>query len=216
MQTTKSVIISCAGIGSRLGLGTTKALIELEGKTLIHWQLDLFRNVQDIRVVVGFQAAEVVAEVRKYRPDAVFVYNHNYFSTKTGASYFLGARHGCEYSIEVDGDLIIHPEDATRLLALDEEWIAYADKHSEDAVFVNVDSNGNVISFSREDGDFEWTGPCCLKRNRVIYSPDNVYNQLENYLPLKGIKIRACDIDTYRDYERAKNLIKEWNLQDEC
>ena len=38
MQTTKSVIISCAGIGSRLGLGTTKALIKIDGKSIIQWQ----------------------------------------------------------------------------------------------------------------------------------------------------------------------------------
>ena len=77
MQTTPSVILSCAGIGSRLGLGKTKALIDIGGKTLIHWQLDLFRDVQDIRIVVGFQANDVIEEVRKYRPDAIFVYNHN-------------------------------------------------------------------------------------------------------------------------------------------
>ena len=44
MQTTKSVIISCAGIGSRLGLGTTKALIKIDGKSIIQWQLELFRK----------------------------------------------------------------------------------------------------------------------------------------------------------------------------
>ena len=52
MQTTKSVIISCAGIGSRLGLGTTKALIKIDGKSIIQWQLELFQEVKDIRVVV--------------------------------------------------------------------------------------------------------------------------------------------------------------------
>ena len=156
MQTTKSVIISCAGIGSRLGLGTTKALIKIDGKSIIQWQLELFQEVKDIRVVVGFQAAEVIAEVRKYRPDAVFVYNHNYFDTKTGTSYYLGARHGAEYSIEIDGDLLIHPEDAKMLLELDGEWIAYADKSSEDAIYVKINEAGEVIGFSREEGDYEY------------------------------------------------------------
>ena len=210
MQTTKSVIISCAGIGSRLGLGTTKALIKIDGKSIIQWQLELFQEVKDIRVVVGFQAAEVIAEVRKYRPDAVFVYNHNYFDTKTGTSYYLGARHGAEYSIEIDGDLLIHPEDAKMLLELDGEWIAYADKSSEDAIYVKINEAGEVIGFSREEGDYEWTGPCCLKREHVIYSLENVFNQLESYLPIKGIKIRARDIDTYNDYVNAIEFIKQW------
>ena len=210
MQTTKSVIISCAGIGSRLGLGTTKALIKIDGKSIIQWQLELFQGVKDIRVVVGFQAAEVIAEVRKYRPDAVFVYNHNYFDTKTGTSYYLGARHGAEYAIEVDGDLLIHPEDVKMLLELDGEWIAYADKSSEDGVYVKVNEAGEVIGFSRQDGDYEWTGPCCLKRKNVIYSSENVFNQLESHLPMRGIKIRARDIDTYNDYINAIEFIKTW------
>lgn len=210
MQTTKSVIISCAGIGSRLGLGTTKALIKIDGKSIIQWQLELFQEVKDIRVVVGFQAAEVIAEVKKYRPDAVFVYNHNYFDTKTGTSYYLGARHGAEYAVEIDGDLLIHPEDAKMLLELDGEWIAYADKSSEDGVYVKVNEAGEVIGFSRQEGDYEWTGPCCLKRENIIYSSEYVFNQLESHLPMRGIKIRARDIDTYNDYINAIEFIKTW------
>ena len=53
MQTAQSVVISCAGIGSRLGLGTTKALLEIEGRSLIALQLDFFRDVEDVRGVVG-------------------------------------------------------------------------------------------------------------------------------------------------------------------
>ena len=111
MQTAKSVVISCAGIGSRLGLATTKALVEIDGMTVIARQLQALRGVKDIRVVVGYQAGDVIAEVRRYRPDAVFCYNHDYFSTKTGASFYLGARHGRDYAIELDGDLLIHPDD---------------------------------------------------------------------------------------------------------
>ena len=65
MQATQSVVISCAGIGSRLGLGTTKALINIHGKSLIRWQLELFQDVEDIRVVVGFEAQDVIEEVRR-------------------------------------------------------------------------------------------------------------------------------------------------------
>ena len=163
--------------------------------------------------MVGFQAAEVIAEVRKYRPDAVFVYNHNYFDTKTGTSYYLGARHGAEYAIEIDGDLLIHPEDAKMLLELDGEWIAYADKSSEDGVYVKVNEAGKVVSFSRQEGDYEWTGPCCLKKENVIYSSENVFNQLEPHLPLRGVKVRAMDIDTYGDYQKALNLVRSWRKE---
>ncbi len=210
MQTTKSVVISCAGIGSRLGLGTTKALINIHGKSLIRWQLELFQQIEDIRIVVGFEAKDVIKEVRQYRPDAIFIFNHNYFETKTGASYYLGAKDGYEYAIEYDGDLIVHPEDMAKLLKIKGEWIAYTDKMSDDAVFLKVNERSEVLSFSRDLGDYEWTGPCCLKKERVTYTLGHVYNQLEQYLPLRGIKIRACDIDTYGDYERALKLVESW------
>ena len=84
----KSVVISCAGIGSRLGLGLTKALVQINGSSLISWQLKLFKSVKDLRLVIGFQGGEIIDEVRKYRDDVIFCYNQRYFETKTGARPF--------------------------------------------------------------------------------------------------------------------------------
>ena len=212
MQTAKSIVISCAGIGSRLGLGTTKALLEIDGRSLISWQMELFRDVEDVRVVIGYQASEVVDEVLRYRDDVIFIYNHNYFDTKTGASFYLGARHANEFVIEYDGDLLVHPEDMKRCLETEGEYIAYSDVMSDDAVFVIVDDQGDVLNFSRREGDFEWTGPACVNRNKLKFTSGNVYNQLEEYLPMRGIHIRAQDIDTYQDYERAIEFVRSWKL----
>jgi choline kinase len=213
MSSIKSIILSCAGIGSRLGLGQTKALINIEGKSLIAWQLEMFKKVEDIRIVVGYQANDVVNEVLKYRNDVVFVYNHRYFETKTGASFYLGARHANEYVIEWDGDLLVHPEDVQKILSKDGEFICYADKASDEAVFVTVDeNNGCVKSFSYETGDYEWTGPACIIRNKLNYSSGNVFNQLEPYLPMTGLKIRAYDIDTYQDFLNVSQIVSTWKL----
>ena len=210
MSSAKSVIISAAGLGSRLGLAKTKALVNINGKSLIRWQLELLDDIKDVRVVVGFQANDVINEVLSYRDDVIFVYNHNYFETKTGASYYLGARDGNELAIEIDGDLLVHPDDMKMLLQQEGEWIGYADKMSDDAVFVKTNQAGEVLSFSRENGDYEWTGPCCIKKDKLTYSSEHVYNQLEPYLPIRGIKIRACDIDTYEDYQRVLDFVKNW------
>jgi choline kinase len=212
MSSAKSVVISCAGIGSRLGLGQTKALININGKSLISWHLELFKDVEDLRIVVGYQANEVVKEVTKYRDDVIFVYNHRYFETKTGTSFYLGARHANEYVLEWDGDLLVHPDDVKRILVEEGEFMCYADKTSDEAVFVKVDAQGNVLSFSRENGDFEWTGPACIKRESLKeeFSRHHVFNQLEPYLPMRGIKIKAYDIDTYDDYQRVLELTKNW------
>lgn len=77
-------------------------------------------------------------------------------------------------------------------------------------MFVRIDGEGNVLSFSTESGDYEWTGPACIKRDKLRYSSGHVFNMLEPSLPMRGIKIRACDIDTYDDYTRAINFVRSW------
>ncbi|MBP3713937.1 MAG: NTP transferase domain-containing protein [Phocaeicola sp.] len=210
MSSVKSVVISCAGIGSRLGLGLTKALVQINGRSLISWQLELFKDVEDLRIVIGFQANDIIEEVRKYREDVTFVFNHRYFETKTGASFFLGARHAREYVLEWDGDLLVHPDDVKMILNTEGEFLCYSDKTSDDAVFVKVDENGNVLQFSREFGDYEWTGPACMRKKNLSYSSQNVFNMFEPLLPMRGIKVRAYDIDTYDDYQRVSKIVKEW------
>ncbi len=210
MSATKSIIISCAGIGSRLGLGQTKALIKINNRSIIAWQLELFKNIEDIRIVIGYQAKEVVKEVLKHRKDVIFVYNHEYYSTKTGTSYYLGSRHANEYVVEWDGDLLVHPEDVKLILQEPGEFIGYSDITSDEAVFVQTDKQGNVTAFSRESGQYEWTGPACIKRDKVTFTKGNVFEQIEPHLPIKGIKIRAYDIDTYDDYKRVTEFVKTW------
>ncbi len=210
MPTPKSVVISSAGIGSRLGLGLTKALLQINGRSLISWQLELFNDVKDLRIVVGFQANDIIEEVLKYRPDAIFVFNHLYFETKTGASFYLGAKDAGEEIIEWDGDLLVHPDDVKTILNTPGEFICYSDITSEDAVYCKTDEEGNVLAFSRENGDYEWTGPACIRKEHLTYSSNNVFNIFERVLPMKGIKVRAYDIDTYSDYKRVSEITKHW------
>lgn len=210
MPSTKSVVLSCAGIGSRLGLGQTKALIDIEGRPLIHWQLELFKDVEDLRIVVGYEANSIIRSVLEVRRDAIFVYNHNYFNTQTGASFYLGSRDANEFVIEWDGDLLVHPADVKSCLESTSEYIGYAERSSDEAVFVRTNQHGDVVKFSREAGDYEWTGPACIRKNKIRYTSGTVFNQIEEYLPMKGMKVRAMDIDTYDDYKRAVEFVRSW------
>ena len=210
MPPTHSVVLTCAGIGSRLGLAQTKALLCIGGRSLIAWQLELLAQVEDLRIVVGYQAADVVKEVLRFRNDAIFVYNHNYFATKTGASLFLGARHANSYVVQWDGDLLVHPEDVATLLAMPGEYLAYSAPTSEDPVFVSTGADGRVLSFGTGQGALEWTGPACIKKERIQETAGHVYTMLQDHLPLPGVQVRAQDIDTYADYQRAVAFVQSW------
>jgi HAD superfamily phosphoserine phosphatase-like hydrolase len=206
----KSLVISCAGVGSRLGLGQTKSLIKIHGQSILHHQLDAFQEVEDVRIVVGFQAQELIQEALQKRRDVVFAFNHDYFNTRTAASLYLGARHAYSHIIAWDGDLLVHPEDVPRCLEADHEYAGCSALSTDDSVFVRLNSNDEVTSFSRESGDLEWSGPALLLKHRLHFTSGHVYNQIESFLPIKALKIRAKDIDTYEDYQSALRLLDEW------
>ncbi|AVT58265.1 HAD-IB family phosphatase [Pectobacterium versatile] len=206
----KSVVISCAGIGSRLGLSRTKALIEFNEKTLIELQLSWLLDINDIRIVVGFQYSDVIDAALKVRRDIVFVFNHDYFHNKTGASLYLGAKHANNYVIAWDGDLIVHPEDVAKCLIYDGEFVGCSSLISDDPVYVKVNNKNQVISFSLTEGDYEWSGPACISRDKIKYTDKNVFDQIREYLPLPALIIKARDIDTYDDYLNAKAFVEGW------
>lgn len=72
-----TVIICCAGMGTRLGIGTTKALVKVNGKSIIGNLLQKLTDVKDVRVVVGYQAEKVIQEVLKHRKDVMFAFNND-------------------------------------------------------------------------------------------------------------------------------------------
>jgi len=197
-----SLVLSAAGIGSRLGLNKTKILLKLKKETLLKRHLDNFSNVKDLRIVIGYQANDVIKETLKYTKDILFVYNHDYFYTKTGYSYYLGAKHANEYVIEWDGDLVINKKDIAKLL-VKKEYVAGSTIQSEEPVFLQV-KDDNVIGFSYKNGNYEWTGPCCIKRDKIKINKNNVFEILESYLPINFIEIDGMDIDTYEDYKKVK------------
>lgn len=110
-------------MGNRLGLGTTKALLEVDGKTLIVRYLEQLQEEKDVRIVVGYQASSMIEAVLKYRSDVTFVFNHEYQNTGTGASVALAAKYANEYVLSLDGDLIVHPEDMKKILACQGEFV---------------------------------------------------------------------------------------------
>jgi len=203
-----TLVIPVAGIGSRLGLSTTKALIEINNKPLIYWHLKNFENIKDIRLVVGYESIKIINEVLKYKKDILFVFNHDYFYTKTGYSLYLGAKYSNSYVIEWDGDLIVSKKDIKKLLQ-QKEYIAGSKILSKQPVFLKVNKN-KVVDFSLSFGDYEWSGPVCLKKEKIKSTKGNVYEIIKPNLPIDFIFIDGMDIDFYEDYEKVKKKYKDY------
>lgn len=204
----KTIIISCAGIGTRLKMNTPKALIDICGKPLLIRSLEMLNDVTDIRIVVGYKADEVVKIAKNYRKDLTFVYNYNYANTGTGASVLLAAKDARQFILTIDGDIIIHPDDIKDILETNHEFVGVCDPSTERPVLVQVDSKSNVTRFSRDNGTFEWTGVTLLKSADLYQTSGHTYQIVEPRLPLPFKLIRQREIDTPNDYRNAINWVK--------
>ena len=116
MSRVRHAIVSCAGLGSRLGLNSAKCLVNVNGKRIIDYILPLVADIEDLRIVVGFQEAEVMEYVSKKRADAVFVRNPTFASTSNSYSVNLGSHDLQEPFMIIDGDMIIEPPSFRRFL----------------------------------------------------------------------------------------------------
>ena len=211
MQVSRTVIISCAGMGNRLGLGTTKALVEVEGKPLIMHHLEKLKDESDIRVVVGYQAEKVINVVRKYRKDVVFVFNHNYRETGTGASVALASQYANEYILSLDGDLIIHPDDMKKILECDHEFVSGGIPDTDEPWMLQTykdDGKEFVSAFSKNIGNYEWNGITQMKSAKIKNGQGHVFQLIEPYLPIPFLELRTREIDTVNDYERAVGWVR--------
>ena len=211
MQVSRTVIISCAGMGNRLGLGTTKALVEVEGKPLIMHHLEKLKDESDIRVVVGYQAEKVINVVRKYRKDVVFVFNHNYRETGTGASVALASQYANEYILYLDRDLIIHPDDMKKILECDHEFVSGGIPDTDEPWMLQTykdDGKEFVSAFSKNIGNYEWNGITQMKSAKIKNGQGHVFQLIEPYLPIPFLELRTREIDTVNDYERAVEWVR--------
>lgn len=198
-------------MGNRLGLGTTKALVEIDGKPLIARHLEMLNDEKDIRVVVGYQAEKVIEVVRKYRNDVTFVFNHKYRETGTGASVAMAARHANEFILSLDGDLLIHPDDMKKVLACEHEFVGGGIPETDDPWMLQTyEQNGieYVSLFSKNDGTYEWNGVTQMQNQKMQGGIGHVFQLIEPYLPIPFMKLRTREIDTINDYERAVEWVK--------
>lgn len=196
-----TIVICCAGMGTRLGIGTTKALVNICGKPLILYQLELLKNYDDVRIVLGYQAERVINIVKKYRKDIMFVFNYDYQTTGAAASLYKSIKGAREYTISIDGDLIIKPDDFKKFLNYPDECLAISNRSSDEPICVDVE-DGKAKTFSTF-GDYEWTGLAKVKTERIMSHKGHTYEMLESLLPLDVVKIDSRDIDTPDDYERV-------------
>jgi choline kinase len=224
-----SIVINCAGMGRRLGLSQTKAMVTICGRPLIAWQLDALQWAKDIRIVVGYRAEELIEYVnstRNARHDIIYVFNRDYAITGTAASLVAGAVGSENYVVSLDGDLIVRPHDLRSFVELCTPALGIVPTNSDEPLAAFLDQSGQVVTSFKESSEselpaVEWSGLCQLKADQIAYSNKvgqgrgNIYELVAPHLPLLAVSVDAREIDTPDDFERAEQWLKthlrEWS-----
>lgn len=221
MQPVRSAVIAAAGMGSRLGLGIPKCMLEVNGRTLLSRQIDILeRHVEHIHVVVGYREEMILEHCSRHHRKVVLVRNRDFRTTNTAYSYKLGAAALPGKVLYIDGDIIVDETSLVNFLQIAancDVLVGLTAASSENAVFAHCTSikhgdSMTVGSFSRSvPSDYEWanivTGPNSLMQNADGF----VFEQLAARLPLPAATLNMAEVDTPLDLERAHKFAFELN-----
>lgn len=216
MSSIKHVVIAAAGLGSRLGHGLPKCLVEIEGKTLLERQLALFNDIPDVRIVVGYMEHAVMEAVSRLDRSVIIVRNPDFRTTTTQDSYALGAAGIDGKCVFLDADIVFDAESLETFLAkAAHEPLAIGVTHTktDDAVFVEVEESAEgqmtVLGFSREKHSrYEWANIVCAPGASFHRGRGPVFETLSEMLPATAIPVVSYEVDTEQDLQRAKAYLQ--------
>lgn len=214
MSAVKNVVIAAAGMSTRLGFGRPKCLIPVNGRTILEYQLDLLKTVENVFLVVGFCEDDVMDFASKIRRDIIFVRNSDFQRTKTLGSFYLAAKIIDGAAIFMDGDMIIEPASFAEFLSAagqsDDMLIAVSQRISDDPVYCDVtgDVALTIRGFSYENkSDFEWANVVSMPAKLMSDGNTHTFEHLKNFLPAQAKVIDRLEVDTPEDLAYAENFL---------
>ncbi len=197
-----NVIILAAGQGKRLRPLTDnrpKCMVELFGKTLLEWQLKVFKElgIDDICVVTGYNSELINFENIKY------VKNENYEKSNMLESLFCARDFFSDNTIVSYGDIIFERKVLERLINSEEDFSVIIDKNwkeywslrfddpIQDLESLELDSEQNITSIGKKIDDI-----------------NDINGQ---YIGLMKFQNKAIDIIKKFYYETKKNSVNNKN-----
>lgn len=218
MQVVECAVIAAAGLGSRLGHGLPKCMLELGGQTLLSRLIENLENqVSRIHVVVGYREEQVINLCANLHRSVVIIRNPDFRTTNTVQSMAMGAQGLNKKTLFLDGDLIIEPSSLRNFInraSMHPILAGITRSHSENPVNVSLlgpptpQESTRICAFTREAGhQYEWAnivaGPARMLDGALGY----VYEKLQEHTPLAAEPLNLREVDTKADLEKARDFV---------
>ncbi len=217
MQDVTSAVIAAAGLGTRIGLGMPKCMIEIGGQTILSRLINTLRpHVSAIHVVVGYREEMVVEYCSLHHRDVVLVRNPDFRTTNTAYSLSMGSQHLPGKVLYLDGDLLVSAASLKKFLTAAKQrdiLVGLTNAKSENAVYVLAEEAGdciNISGFSREQKTkFEWANIISAPNDLMHGAPGYVFERLIEHLPLQGHMLELAEVDTPDDLSAAQHFVHQ-------
>ena len=202
-----TVILCCAGMGKRLGIDFPKALLDLNGKPLILNLLDALKDVEDVRIVVGFKYKDLIETIIKYRKNVTFCFNRDYASNGPAESLmraFVGARNRV---MVIDGDVVLDPQVLKSGLNLNNTIFANT-SNKEDGIRIAV-SNNKVMYFTKKNASLTYAGIAIADKDAFSFDGNHkyIYETLNLNKSFDVKIVDSIDVNSSIDYSYALKLV---------
>ena len=188
-------VICAAGVGSRLGLGIPKALVEVGGRRIIEWQLEALRDY-DVTVVAGFRSRELSALIGGR---AKVIVSDDY--ENSSICHSIGLVDSDEPHLIVDGDVIFRRQTFPSL-----PFVGVCYPRSDEPVYV-VAERGWVSGFTSRPTGLEWA--CIFVGHPRSFQgrTGHAYQTIAMGLPLPAVAVDCFEVDTKDDLAEAERWI---------
>jgi len=240
---TTTAIILAAGMGNRLKEHTTdipKALVEIGGRPFVDYAIEYAHasGAYEIIVVAGHHFEKLASTLNNSHPEVKIVENTEY-TLQNLVTFKLGLSAVPEDHnlLVVNCDYVFHPHTTAAMKAGSEGFSVFCsydlDGDTEDVMRVSVDRDGNMISMSKTQEEFNaiyngfWfvesakipllrvvTDYLLESSNLETTTVEEVFREFVK----RGEKVRTCDIgasdwmeiDTPEELEEARSRINEY------
>lgn len=220
MQNVTQAVIAAAGLGSRLGFGIPKCMVEIEGVTILTRLINRLRPYMSIiHLVVGYREEMVIEYCAQHHRDVVLVRNSDFRTTNTATSCSKGSQLLTGKVLFLDGDLLITKESLENFLTRAQNLdilIGLTPAKSEDAIFVQARLCGgyvDVFGFSRTNrSTVEWANIFVGPSHLLDGANGFVFEGLNRFLPLPGCLLDLAEVDTIHDLAAAQEFVKKFGI----